>query len=127
MSYTEKGYVELRNYYPLFYGTTMVAMALNMGEGCYQLETMLANAISKTGKKCGAIIYDKNACNLSNNDNIKHACVISGVNLTAGFITILDPAGGTYTVYQSGSTYSYVPSYAGYTLTLNILVCRLSS
>ncbi len=280
--YTANGYVEIRNYYPLFSGSSVVALALNMGGGNYQLETMLAKAISETKKTKIAIVYDdghcylydgeefillwnvdtevegrcvlpsnKNStnvnhmmladlskretlgyysnsnaraqtyyscnvgyvtaqpygnlcwagscamiinylkgtsysaariaqnyfgstdsavfnqglstsgcsevlssygcgynniyylsnnliftniyngyplfvsCNLSN--GLKHACVISGVNLTAGYITVMDPAGGTYTVYQSGSSYAYVPSYAGYTITLNIVICRLAS
>lgn len=62
--YTDIGFEEIIQFYPLFDGTHLVALAICVDGEHYQIETALANAIAEIGAANAAIVYDLGHCYL---------------------------------------------------------------
>lgn len=56
--------------------------------------------------------------------NGRHAATIYGVNATSGYISVMDPEFGASSATYNGSTYTYVSSYSGVTLSLDRGICH---
>ena len=59
--YTENGFAELRSCYPLFYQNSLVALAIDVGNGLYQISTDITSEIDELNLDSVAIVYD-NTC-----------------------------------------------------------------
>lgn len=53
-----------------------------------------------------------------------HATTIYGVNAITGYISVMDPTYGVATALRNGTTYTYVNSYSGFTLSLSRAICH---
>jgi hypothetical protein len=85
-----------------------------------------------------AFVYDNNSCYIYTSKNFKkiyknvnidnrkrwsssagsHATVIDGINVIAGYITIMNPASGFMSASANGSSYTYISLNSGNTFTL---------